>query len=356
MFLGHRFGRIALGAVAAATAVTVPLMPAGAAPRSHAVTIRSTPRHPRVVTTTYELGNDGSSVKIGANTWILSVNYSASGTVNQLSVGLSHLVTTGGKGDELHVWNFPTSKTSSLKNPSRGKWTLVTSNKLVSVNVTFTQTKVTNAVCGGGGKESIATGTLSGTVTINTELKAAGTVKSTTWSVAGSTPSLTADAECVKTIDQCTAYSLFTSTITGSGPAAGGTIGTFQGANLDLVSVASKSSVSQVPGTVRDDVASLLSGAALSYNSPTKTFSIKTSTSGIVTGQATISKGTITTVSFTCPFGGIKYKVTSTSGQKSTYASASGKALEGHMVLTPLMTVPATSTNAMFIYNTSVKI
>ena len=325
------------GAVAATVAFGAPALSAAAA---H-------PRVPHSSPPVYSFGSDGSSVTVhGNSSWVLSVNYGATGV---FSIGLELPVTSPNSGNEIHAWNFPPSKSNPhpLFVNSKHDATLKLTNPMATVNLVFTETSSSKGSCAPGGSATLYKGTLKGSVKFNTELPLAGTVNATTWTAKGATPTLTANSSCIPNFNPCLAVTTFASTSSGAGVLAAGFSGSEFGVTADDVTVASKTKVSQVAGATRDDAA-LLNGAAITLNSKTNptSVSIGTSSSGIITGTATMTGGKPSSTPFTCKNGGKTYHNVIANASNATYQSPAGHSLVGKMTLTPNMTAPAKSTSA----------
>lgn len=295
--------------------------------------------------TEYLLGDDGASVKVDGATWILSVDYTADSPDNTLAVGLERLVTSGGKGEELHVWGFAPTSTSDLTfDSSTGDGTLdsaKTADPVAAVDLAFSATSHQAAACTSG-SETIYTGTLTGSVTLTTGLTNGGTVhgKSLTFDVKGSSPSITADDDCVPAINDCESVTIFLSSSSEEpGVLASGIEGTLLGATADEIGVVDQTDLSAPAGAVREDGAEL-SGKFMKWSASTKTLSVSSSTSGIVTGSATLTGGKVTKGSTTCTFDGTTYKLSALAASDATYSSPSGEALTAHTLLSGDLAAP----------------
>lgn len=339
MNLTHRSRRLAsrivLGGMAAAGIVTVTPATSSASTAGRSAQLAAPPP-----LTTF--GNNGALVKAKGSSWTLSVNYSASGSTNQLGIVLTRTVTTGGKGFEIHTWTFPATTSSALKKSPTNTWILKTSNVLANVDLTFTQTGKTAGICASG-SETIYTGTLKGSVSFKTEL--GPTVTGTSWTVAGSRPSIVVSSLCRAKVNPCTPLESFVSGT--AAPIGAGSNGTLQGLKLDDVTVATTSNVPQLKGTTRGDVA-LLSGGTFTFNLTKRVVTVMSSSAGIVTGSATISGGSFSSSSTSCPYAGKTYKQMNAIDSKAHLASRSGQQLEGHTILTPTIKVSSSTSTAFW--------
>jgi hypothetical protein len=335
---------VAFGALAAATIVIVTPGLSGAIAHNHV-----TPPRTARITTSYMLGDDGGSVVIAKKTWTMSVDYSADGSKNQLGIVLTRVVSSPSLGAEQHTWDFPISTTSALTH-SGSKWTLNTATKdapVAKVDVVFAQTASKRVTCGTG-SETIYTGTLTGTVTLNTELAAAKTLTVSKWTVKGTTPSITVDSSCVpKPSGACLTSASF---LSGTSPLALGGSVPEGGATLHGVAVVATVPVTQLKGTTRYDEA-LRTGVVISYNSLKHSVSVSTTTAGVVTGSGTAIGGKITSTTSSCTSGGKRHTETVVNASSASFSSPAGKQFVGHMTLTPNVSVPASSKSALWTDN-----
>jgi hypothetical protein len=285
--------------------------------------------------------------------WTLSV--ADSNQTGGLEVALTRTVTTGGAGDEEHIWTF-NSKASSLKfSASTGDATAIggtATGKVATVDLTFKATSHKAATCSSG-SETVYTGTLTGELELVTGLTGGGTVgsKSVTFNAPDTTPQVSVDSDCVVPTDDCVASTLF-----GSGAASGtseavGITETTSGKVFDFVSVIRELKLSTPKGSGRDDIA-IVQAAAPSWDSGTGVLSVSTSASGIVTGSAKLSGGKATTTSSPCTWQGKKYTVKSTENTTAKYASPAGKAITAHTSLTGDLAAPASTKNALYFIAT----
>jgi len=294
------------------------------------------------------LGDDGASVTLSnGQTWILTVGYISDAPDDSLSLGLERIVTAGGSGAELHLWQFATTAKSELKfDAATGKGTVESGSAakpVATVNLAFSATSHSPVTCATG-SETVYSGTLTGTVTLATGLTGGGTVggSSVSFDAKGSAPSISVDSGCVQSVNDCVATTLFASAETGV--IGSGIDGTLGGTALDEAGVETSTSLSSPKGATREDAAVLEKNAKLKWTAKTKTLSVSTSSSGIVTGSATIQGGTVKTESEPCSFGGTSYKLSLTEGEDASYSSPSGEALTAHTSLTGDLVVPDSTT------------
>ncbi len=336
MRFGHSIGFAA--SVAAALVIATPSL-AGATNAAHPVRTSA----PHNTSTTYVL-DDGSSVTVDKSPWVMSVGYDSLSAPNAVTIGLERVMTS--TQFETHVWYFPASKTSpfSFDTKTDGA-TLKATNAIASVSLTFKETSSKKGSCSSG-SETLYTGTLSGTVKLNTELKPAGTVTATTWTAKGSTPTVTVDAGCIPpAADDCLPATVVSSGTTGVD--AEGVEGTADGVKADEVSVIQVASVPQVSGTKRDDGA-LLDGPTIKPNATGTSVSLTAGTSGSVTGSATASDSKPMSFTEKCTYAGKTYNLKLIVGSPAKWTSPSGKQLVGHTVLTGNLTVPASTNSGLY--------
>jgi hypothetical protein len=292
-------------------------------------------------TATVTLGNDGAAVKTSnGQSWTLIVGDSS--TADTLTIGIVRTVTAGG---------------SSLAfNKSTGDGTVTggsTTSPLATVGLTFTATSHKAASCSSG-SETIYTGTLSGEAKLVTGLTGGGTVggSSLTFTAKGSSPEVLVDSGCVPPEDGCTAATLFISGATGATTEAAGFAGTESGKKFNFVSVTRKVTLTSPKGAYRIDTALDLATSAPSWNPKTDVLSVSTTSSGIVTGSATLSGGKPKTVSYPCSYGGKSYTITETDDMTANYASPAGEAITGHTSLTGNLAAPSSAKDATYVVTT----
>ena len=80
--------------------------------------------------------------------------------------------------------------------------------------------------------------------------------------------------------------------------------------------------------------------------------SVSTTSSGIVTGSATLSGGKPKTVSYPCSYGGKSYTLTETDDMTANYASPAGEAITGHTSLTGNLAAPSSAKDATYVVTT----
>jgi hypothetical protein len=294
---------------------------------------------------TLSLGDAGTSVTTSNGmSWTLAVGWDQviSGETPTMSIILERTVTTGGTGYEIHDWNFQPTASTLKFNATTGVGTLNTgtqTNPVAKVDLAFKATSNKAATCTTG-SEKVYSGTLKGKLTLVTGLTGGGTVGGTSLNFTVATPEITVDSGCVPpATNDCLATSAFISSTDLSTPIAGGLWGSFAGQSFASATVETQTTLTAPKGATRLDGAEV-DAAAPKYNAKTKVFSVTTSTSGIVTGTATLSGGTVKKVKSTCSFGGKTYKLTETGDQNANYSSPAGKSISADTSLSGTMTVP----------------
>jgi hypothetical protein len=309
---------------------------------------------PAATASTVTLEGGGATVKTSNGTsWTMTMD--DSNEVGGLGIGIGRTVTAGGTGDEEHLWTFNSKASSLTFNKTTGDATVVggsATGKVATIDVTFKATSHKAGTCSTG-SETVYTGTLSGEAELVTGLSGGGTVggKSISFDGAGFTPEVTVDSDCVVNIDECTASTFFVSG-TSAGPIeAVGIDETVSGKLLSEVSDIRELKLSTPKGAMRDDI-TLVQAAPLSWDSKTGVLSATSTSSGIVTGSATLSGGKSTTTSFSCTWKGKTYKVTSLENLTANYASPAGKAITAHNAIGGNVAAPTSAKDAGFFVTT----
>jgi hypothetical protein len=231
---------------------------------------------------TYTLSSGQVALKAGGDTWDLSVGFDgslAAGQAGQITVLISRAAGTGQL--EVHAWTF--SVPDSVLSASGGSATLnagSSTSPLASVDVKFASTakKPETCVVGSG---TDYTGTLKGTVTIKTGFKKTGTLGGKSLTFAAPDTLVASDGCEVPTF--CESSWL--------GPA--GTVNAFAetvGATGDEKTTTEVAKSTKLSATV-----TRVDGAVATTPKPTfskGTLHVTTSSSGIITGSATLSGGT----------------------------------------------------------------
>jgi hypothetical protein len=221
---------------------------------------------------------------------------------------------------------------------------------VAAASVSFVPTSHKSASCTKG-SETIYIGTLTGTLTLNTGIKS-GDVTVTKFSAKGTTPTETVDSGCIPPLgNDCLSSIVATSSSSTTGVHAAVLSGTIFGVTLDDVTVYEKTLLSLPKGASREDAA-ILDKPTVTWTSSKKTLSISTSSSGEITGSATISGGKPTVTSGPCTFSGKKYTDVLTTAMPATWSSSAGKELVGKMTLMGNLSTPTPSTKAGYTVET----
>jgi hypothetical protein len=233
-------------------------------------------------TDTYSLSSGQVALTAGGHTWDLSVTFQSGATTSipaDLDVQISR---AAGKGQlEDHIWGF--SVPDSALSVSGGDATLNAGSSvspLASVDVAFTDTSSKPMSCVAGSGTAYA-GTLKGTVTIETGFKSTGTLGGASLSFAAPN-TLDAMSGCVPPAPCSSTWTSPHGTVSALGDTFGG-----PGDEKTTTLVARTTMLSAT--VIRVD------GAVMSTPKPkfsSGTLHVKTSSSGIITGSATLSGGT----------------------------------------------------------------
>jgi hypothetical protein len=274
--------------------------------------------------------------------WTLGVSWDGSGATPILGIGLIRTISTGGTGYELHVWSFQVTAATLKFNATTGvgKLNIASQAKPVAkVDLKFKETSSTPATCASG-SETIYSGTLNGKVSLVTGLTGGGTVGGSALNFTVGTPEIIVDSSCLPPpANECLGLSGFVSGTDTTSTLGAGFWGTIEGVTDDSVDIETQTALSAPANATRLDAAEQ-DAAAPTYDSKTKVLSVTTSTSGFVTGSATLSGGTTSTTTSTCSFGAKTYTLTATSDSDANYASPAGKAISAKTSLSGTMTVP----------------
>lgn len=315
--------------------------------------VAATAPHRAPAATTLSLGNAAATVKTSnGQSWLMIVSDST--LTDSLSAGIVRAV-AGGTGAEEHVWNFGVTASTLTFSTSTGTGTLKAGSQtspVATIDLTFKATSHQAASCSSG-SETIYTGTLSGQAELVTGLTGGGTVGGTSVSFTGkgSAPRISVDSGCVPVTDDCVAAKVFASGAAAGKPEAGGVTVPGPGKSYELVSVSRRVALSSPAGAYRDDVA-LVHVSPPSWDPKTHVLSVTTTSSGIVTGSATLSGGKATTMSLPCSYAGKSYTIKETENTTASYASPKGGTITGHTSLTGKLAAPAARSGATYIITT----
>jgi len=296
-----------------------------------------------------------ASFKSGANTWMLSVNYTDSGTTTGLGSGVGVSIQRFGTGNtnyELHSWEADAKGATFNLNSSTGKLTVNSGSSLkpvASYDVSFVPTKKTVTACPITGKETVYTGTLKGSVDLVTGTKPVSiTLKSSTASFTSGTNTLTVDP-CEFSFpcfgDSWSAPESTKGLPYGTVAASGE--GIYKGSALVyLTTVIRQTELSAARAFIREDGASTQVSAP-KWNATAKTLAVagSSSSSGIVTGSGILTGGkAIGPLKESCNISGKSHLEQVTSFAADAKLSKWMKFV-AHTVLTGTLTEAITSTS-----------
>ena len=231
---------------------------------------------------TYSLSSGPAAVKAGGDTWDLAVMFSGSpvtGASSSLDLQMSRAAGTGQL--EEHTWAF--SVPSKILSFSGGNATLnagSATSPLASVNVTFTHSSKKAEACVSG-SGTVYTGTLKGTVTIKTGFKQTGTLGGKNLAFAAP-DTVAASSGCLPPTPCLAEWTSPQAPAIALGDTIGGP-GDQRTTTIVAKTVKLSATVTRVDGAV-------MSTAAPKFKDGT--LSITTSSSGIITGSATLGSGT----------------------------------------------------------------
>jgi hypothetical protein len=311
------------------------------------------------VTTAPTMSLEGVATEKTANgvSWNYIVGWDDSGgTSADLELALDRSVTTGGTGEEVHFWTIPVTTSTLAFDATTGVGTLnvgTQASPLGNVDLSFKSSSNKKGTCTTG-SETIYSGTLSGEASLVTGLKAGGTVGGTSVSFTVGTPELVVDSACVvpATVNPCLASTSFISTLTLGKTIAANLNESLAGTTGNSTEVARSTNLTTPTGSMRVDAADVDTPAA-TYDATTKVLTVTTTTSGLVTGTATLSGGKVTVEPpESCSFGGKKYTTTDTVDETAKYASPAGKSIKAKTSLTGTLTA-GKSSNGLYDVETS---
>lgn len=272
-------------------------------------------------------------------------------------VQIERTVTSPDAGYEAHSWSIPVKTNSLTFSSSTGKGSLNPGSEtspLASIDLAFDASSHQAVSCSSGSATRY-TGTLTGKLTLVTGLSGGGTIGSSAMKFVANSPEVEVDSGCVPkpTAQPCAAGTDFDAIGASSAP---GVVAISSGTgSTEQIAVVRQTDLSAPSGAVRSDQAGLTKAPAPTYSASTKKVSVTTSSSGIVTGSATLSGGKQSTSKSTCKSGGVTYTLTDLSDPSATYASPSGKALAAHTSLTGVFSAPAKIADAEYDVTTRTK-
>ena len=296
--------------------------------------------------------NGTAAVTVDGSSWNLGASWQQESTsAASLVVGLERTVTAGGAGYEEHSWTVPVTASTLAFNSTSGVGTLNTGTQtspLATVNLKFNAISHTSATCVTG-SETVYDGTLSGNLTLVTGLTNGGTVGGKTVSFTSATPTITVDADCVASeTSPCTASIFFNSGSSDAAPSSFGFSEKVTGKAVGSVGVESTTVLSSPTGASRQDAGSLIGATPPKYTAKTKTLAVTSSSSGIVTGSATLTGSKPSVTKIPCTVGTKQYTLTETFDTGAAYASPAGKSLTATLELGSTLIAPASTTSGTY--------
>ncbi len=340
-------GRTARGLAGAfgATALALGLLAATAAPASLAAT--SAPTKPALTAESFDLVSGPASFSSGGHTWQLEVSALGGQSTTKAGTNLVtfEISTPYLGGTESHDWDTTTpAPASDLSVTSSGSATLSTGSYLSPVaafSVKFTPTSHTAEACATG-KGTVYKGVLSGQVKVNTGLHGVGVSKKLTFN--GS--QLIVNPTCV--LPSLCSLSIWEagSTSPGAVLVSGYQLGV-PGKILSYTSVGKFDATTTSKVLERSDLA-FIKAPVPAFDSSTKTLTVSSSASGIVTGAGTIAHSTEEGKPFTggCKLDGQSYSYTVALYEGKFTAS---KTFVAHTLLTGTLTGPKSGTGGFEI-------
>lgn len=292
------------------------------------------------------------SVKLAnGQTWQMSVGfqYQDLGVPEiggSLFIYLDHTVSSGGAGIEEHAWQIPapgSSLTFHTGSKSGSLDTGTATSPIAAVDLAIAGSSSTKVACSSGKQTDYAV-TLTGQVTVDTGLAKAGTIGGTHLTFAKSEVDI--DDDCILAAKLPCASSIdWAGPVTSSVIAFGGSL-IFD--NLgDFVSVGTVVKLPSPANTSRVDEG-LVRGAKPTYDKQARSVSVTATSSGLVTGSATISGGKTTVSKQSCAVGKKLETESVTDDVNAKISSPAGKAFTAHLELTPKLVAPSSGKGAGF--------
>ena len=277
----------------------------------------------------------------GGHTWKLQVSLiggSSSGPVIvDVLIETPHL-----SGTEIHDWGMQMPGADFTVNQATGAATIDSHSDLspvAALDLTYKPTAHSAGTCSSG-SETDYTGTLTGSVTLTTDLK--GLKLSDATATFGTPNTLQVDKACVPPVP-CS----FASWGGGIGgvstmPIAAGIAAGKPGHLVHFADVTKKVSLPAPAGATRDDGAEVQATAPV-FNAKAKSLTVKGLASGAVTGTGVISGAKmVTSGSETCAVDGTTYTQKSTSYDEASWSSSTQ--FTASTILTGTLKVPTTGT------------
>lgn len=302
-----------------------------------------------------QLGGDAAAVKTsGGTSWILSVT--DSNQQSALQVSITRSVTTIGDGQESHTWSFDTPASSLVFNTKTGSGTVTggaATSPIAKIQLTFTTKRRSREACGTG-SETMYKGFLKGTAEIVSGLPRGGTVGGTRlgFGAKGSAPDVVVGT-CTGTSDTCLSSVVADSPYSPAGVYAQAESTVEDGKQIAEISVSRTVHLTSPSQASRTDAALVTPPTPPKWNNKTHVLTVTSTRGGMVTGSATISGGAPSSFSFSCKFGGKRYKVSVVTDTNARYWSPEGDALTGHTVLSGNLLAPRAGTGLYYVTTVS---
>lgn len=274
-----------------------------------------------------------ASLKGGGRTW--EFTYSETPSIGPRPWDLGLGITTAYRGgEEIHSWATTMPGPDFRVSLATGDATIDSHSSLsplASLSLSFNATSHKKAACKSGSEE-VFSGTLKGAVTIHTGLK--GVTVSDAHASFKNASTLTVDAGCVAPLPPCVPLSSWAGPVTSpSAPAAAGMTVGAPGHQLNFTDAGRQVHLkAPTSNTTRED-AGYIRAAAPKFSSATKSLSVSSSASGVVTGSAKLAHGTVVVSSTqTCTLLGKTYTEHRTV-YLASFSSPGGNKFAAHTIL-----------------------
>ncbi|MCW2496165.1 hypothetical protein [Jatrophihabitans sp.] len=271
----------------------------------------------------------GTVTTADKHTWALEVI----GSTGFVLVGIERTISTADTGYEAHSWQIPSKRSDFTFSTSSRKATLnlgTGGGSLATVDLAFAGKAPVKSTCSTG-TDTTYPGTLTGKLILKTGLKNGGTIGSSSIkfktanviSATGCDPGEPANT-CVESVD----FDAFPNS---------GTVDLFGETNPDnksaTISVSREVGLSSPKGASRSDEGGLMKGALPVFNATAKTLTVKTESSGALTGSAVLTGKKVGAETSSCKVGSKKYALTDTS-YEGALTSPKAAPLTAHTTLT----------------------
>jgi hypothetical protein len=314
--------------LASATAVSLAALGAAAPPTAAATALG------------YSFNSGTVAIKAGGHTWDLTVSLRGGNTNAPVTTGIE-IETAHLSGTEIHNWGMEMPAADFTVNSSTGAASIDSQSDLspvASLALTFKATSHTKGTCSSG-TETDYSGTLTGSVTLTTGLK--GLKLSDTHATFSTPDTLTVSAGCVPPV--ACEFSTWAGGI-GANPAipiASGITAGKPGKPVQFADTGRTLTLPAPANATRQDIGEIQAPVPV-FNASAKTLSVKSSSSGIVTGSAVLSKTTLTdSGTKPCSVDGTKYTMSFSDYSAASFASPAGGQFEAHTMLSGTLKVTA---------------